>query len=176
MSSLDDAANLDVLRFMRASGSLAGERDWYDLVDSLYRVQNFGEAKAVLDDGASKRMIDLKKPAFAELVRLVNARLADDRSSLSGLEARAMAAPNGALALKLADSWMGYKDYAKAITLYRAALTKGGVDAATVNTRLGAALLAAGNRVEAEAAFRAVTGVRADLVGFWLAWLARSAA
>ncbi len=34
-NNLDPAADLDVLRFMRASGSLAGERDWYDLVDGL---------------------------------------------------------------------------------------------------------------------------------------------
>ena len=54
-----------------------------------------------------------------------------------------------------------------------AALQKGGEDANLVNTRLGAALALAGRRAEAEAAFRAVTGPRADLAGFWLAWLAR---
>ena len=42
-----------------------------------------------------------------------------------------------------------------------------------MNVRLGAALALAGRRPEAEAALRAVTGPRADLAGFWLAWLAR---
>jgi hypothetical protein len=28
-----------------------------------------------------------------------------------------------------------------------------------------------GNRAEAEAAFRAVSGSRADLAGYWLSWL-----
>lgn len=172
-NSLDTATDIDVLRFMRTSGALAGERDWYDLVDGLYKAGNFAEAKAVLDDGAAKRMIDPKKAAFAELIRLTNARLSGDRASLAGEEAKALAAPNATLALKVADAWFGYGEYAKAIALYRAALGKPGADPNLVNTRLGMALHRAGNRAEAEAAFRAVTGTRADLAGFWLAHLAR---
>ncbi|MEO7178033.1 MAG: hypothetical protein ABIW83_04250, partial [Allosphingosinicella sp.] len=144
-NNLDAAADLDVLRFMRASGSLAGERDWYDLVDGLYKAGNYAEAKAVLDDGAAKRMIDLKKPAFADLVRLSNARMNGDRASLPGEQTKAMAAASGASALKIGDAFYGYGDHAKAIALYRAALTKGGVDANLVNTRLAMALLASGD-------------------------------
>jgi tetratricopeptide (TPR) repeat protein len=175
-SSLDPAAELDVLRFMRASGALAGERDWFDLADGLYRAGNYGEAKAVLDDGVAKRMIDPKKAAFAELIRLNGARLNGDRASLAGEETKAMAGANGALALKIGDAFYGYGENAKAIALYRAALTKGGVDANLVNTRIAMALLASGDRAGAEAAFKALTGARGDLGAFWLAWLARSGA
>jgi predicted Zn-dependent protease len=175
-TSLDAAADLDVLRFMRASGALAGERDWYDLVDGLYKAGNYAEAKAVLDDGVAKRMIDPKKAAFAELIRLTNARMAGDRASLAGEESKAMAGASGALALKIGDAYYGYGENAKAIALYRAALTKGGVDANLVNTRLAMALLASGDRAGAEAAFRALTGSRQNLGAFWLAWLARSGA
>ncbi|MEA3010048.1 MAG: hypothetical protein QOJ91_1740 [Sphingomonadales bacterium] len=175
-NNLDAAADLDVLRFMRASGSLAGERDWYDLVDGLYKAGNYAEAKAVLDDGAAKRMIDLKKPAFADLVRLANARMNGDRASLPGEQTKAMAAATGASALKIGDAFYGYGDHAKAIALYRAALTKGGVDANLVNTRLAMALLASGDRAGAEATFKSLTGPRQNLGAFWLAWLARSGA
>jgi tetratricopeptide (TPR) repeat protein len=175
-NNLDAAADLDVLRFMRASGSLAGERDWYDLVDGLYKAGNYAEAKAVLDDGAAKRMIDPKKAAFAELVRLTNARMAGDRASLGGEESKAMAAATGSTALKIGDAFYGYGEHAKAIALYRAALTKGGVDANLVNTRLAMALLASGDRAGAETAFRALTGPRQNLGAFWLAWLSRSGA
>jgi tetratricopeptide (TPR) repeat protein len=175
-NNLDAAADLDVLRFMRASGSLAGERDWYDLIDGLYKAGNYAEAKAVLDDGTAKRMIDPKKAAFAELVRLTNARMAGDRASLNGEESKAMAAATGASALKIGDAFYGYGEHAKAIALYRAALTKGGVDSNLVNTRLAMALLASGDRAGAEAAFRALTGPRQNLGAFWLAWLARSGA
>jgi tetratricopeptide (TPR) repeat protein len=175
-SSLDPAAELDVLRFMRASGSLAGERDWYDLIDGLYKAGNYAEAKAVLDDGAAKRMIDPKKAAFAELIRLTNARMAGDRASLGSEEAKALAGANGALALKIGDAYYGYGEHSKAIALYRAALTKGGVDANLVNTRLAMALLASGDRAGAETAFKALTGPRGDLGAFWVAWLARGGA
>jgi tetratricopeptide (TPR) repeat protein len=175
-NNLDAAADLDVLRFMRASGSLAGERDWYDLVDGLYKNGNYAEAKAVLDEGSAKKMIDPKKAAFAELVRLTNARMAGDRASLGGEESKAMAAASGTMALKIGDAFYGYGEHAKATALYRAALAKGGVDANLVNTRLAMALLASGDRAGAEAAFRGLTGPRQNLGAFWLAWLARSGA
>jgi len=175
-NNLDAAADLDVLRFMRASGSLAGERDWYDLVDGLYKGGNYAEAKAVLDDGTAKRMIDPRKAAFAELVRLNNARMAGDRASLGSEESKAMAAATGASALKIGDAFYGYGEHNKAIALYRAALTKGGIDANLVNTRLAMALLASGDRAGAETAFRSLTGPRQNLGAFWLAWLARSGA
>jgi tetratricopeptide (TPR) repeat protein len=175
-SSLDPAAELDVLRFMRASGALAGERDWFDLADGLYRAGNYGEAKAVLDDGVAKRMIDPKKAAFAELIRLNNARTNGDRASLAGEETKAMAGANGALALKIGDAFYGYGEHAKAIALYRAALSKGGVDANVVNTRIAMALLASGDRAGAEAAFKSLSGTRGDLGAFWVAWLARGGA
>lgn len=175
-NNLDAAAELDVLRFLRASGSLAGERDWYDLADGLYKAGNYAEAKAVLDDGTAKRMIDPKKAAFAELVRLTGARMAGDRASLGGEESKAMAAATGTSALKIGDAFYGYGEHAKAIALYRAALAKGGVDANLVNTRLAMALLASGDRAGAEAAFRSLTGPRQNLGAFWLAWLARGGA
>lgn len=175
-NNLDAAADLDVLRFMRASGSLAGERDWYDLIDGLYKGGNYAEAKSVLDDGTAKRMIDPKKAAFAELIRLTNARMAGDRASLGGEESKAMAAATGANALKIGDAFYGYGEHNKAIALYRAALAKGGVDANLVNTRLAMAMLASGDRPGAEAAFRSLTGPRQNLGAFWLAWLARSGA
>ncbi len=175
-SGLDPAAELDVLRFMRASGALAGERDWFDLADGLYRAGNYGEAKAVLDDGAAKKMIDPRKAAFAELIRLNSARLNGDRASLAGEETKAMAGASGALALKIGDAFYGYGEHAKALALYRAALSKGGVDANLVNTRIAMAQLGSGDRAGAEATFKSLTGPRGDLGAFWLAWLARSGA
>jgi tetratricopeptide (TPR) repeat protein len=174
VSGLDPAAELDVLRLMRASGALAGERDWYDLIDGLYKAGNFAEARTVLDDGAAKRMIDLKRSAFAELSRLVGARLVGDRASLPAEEAKALAGSNGAMAVKIADAWYGHGEHRKAIALYRAALTKSGVDPNLVNTRLAMALLAAGDRPAAEAMFRSLTGARAELGAFWLQWLQKA--
>ncbi len=175
-NSLDPAAGLDLLRLMRASGSLAGERDWYDLADGLYKGANYAEAKAVLDEGVAKKMIDPKKAAFSELIRLASARMSGDRASLPGEESKAMAASTGIGALKIGDAYYGYGDHSKAVALYRAALTKGGVDSNLVNTRLGMALLGSGDRAGAETVFRSLTGPRQNLGAFWLAWLARNGA
>jgi tetratricopeptide (TPR) repeat protein len=169
--NLDAAGKLDLLRLMRVSKALAGERDWYDYASTVNDAGFPGEAKAVLDEGVAAHMVDPKKQAFAEILRTSSARLAGDRASLAADAARAMAAPTGATALKLGDAYYGYGDYAKAIELYRAAQSKGGVDASTVQLRLGMALAMAGNRAEAETAFRAVTGSRADLAAYWLSWL-----
>ena len=94
---------------------------------------------------------------------------------LAGLEGRARSEASGDFALKVADGYYGHGDYAKAAEFYRLALQKGSVDANLANTRLGMALAMSGQRPAAEAAFKAVTGPRADLANFWLLWLASRA-
>jgi hypothetical protein len=55
--------------------------------------------------------------------------------------------------------------------MYRAALSKGGVDANEVNTRLGIALARSGDKAGAQAAFGAVTGnPRAGIAALWTTW------
>ena len=76
---------------------------------------------------------------------------------------------------KIGDAYFGYGDYAKAISLYRAALQKGGIDANVVNTHLAMALALSGQKAEAEAALKAVTGPRAELANFMLVWLGQQA-
>jgi tetratricopeptide (TPR) repeat protein len=175
LNTLDKPTQIDLLRLGRATKSLAGERDWYELAYMLHTTGFPAEAKAVLEEGGAMRMVDLNKPAFKELLRVSTARFAGDRASLPGEESKAMAAATGTLALTIGDAYFGYADYAKAVALYRAALAKGSVDANVVNTRLGMALALAGNRAEAETAFKAVTGPRAELASFWLTWLAQRA-
>ena len=131
----------------------------------------------MLDEGVSRGMLDDQ--------RSPRSRAADDRgpagprrerAGLARLRTQALAAATGAQARAAGDAHFGHGQFAEAAELYRAALQKGGEDPNLVNTRLGAALALAGRRPEAEAALRAVTGPRADLAGFWLAWLARRAA
>ncbi|MEA3033078.1 MAG: hypothetical protein QOH86_1094, partial [Sphingomonadales bacterium] len=103
--NLDAAGKLDLLRLMRVSKALAGERDWYDYASTVNDAGFPGEAKAVLDEGVALHMVDPKKQAFAEILRTASARLAGDRASLTADTARAMAAPTGGTALKLGDAF-----------------------------------------------------------------------
>jgi hypothetical protein len=62
-------------------------------------------------------------------------------------------------------------DYAKAAELYRMSMTKPGVDASVANLHIGMALARAGDKAGATTALNAVTGPRADIAKFWLAYL-----
>lgn len=172
--NLDKGAKLDLQRLMRAAKALNGERDWYDFAMDLDDNGLPGEAKTVLEEGGRLNMVDLKKPAFASLLAKT-ARRAESRAARNADKAKAMASATGTLALSTGDLFLGSGDYAEAAALYRAALAKGSVDANVANSRLGMALALAGNRAEAESAFRLVTGSRAELASYWLAWLARRA-
>jgi len=170
----DPALELDIRRLMRATSSLAGERDYLEFAQALDRAGFPGEAKAAFDEGVSSGMLDAAKPAVAQAVAAINRRAAADRPALARLHAQGSApAATAQQARAAADAHFAYGQYAEAAALYQAALQKGGEDNALIGSRLGASLALAGRRVEAEAALRAVTGPRSDLAGFWLAWLAR---
>lgn len=174
-SNFDAAAQLDLYRLMLAAGALAGERDYYEFANTLNQGGYPAEAKAVLDAGVRNRMIDAGRSPFRELIATAGGRIAADRADLPNSQRAALAAANGTPALRTADAFFGHGRYPDAIALYRAALQKGGVDPNVVNTRLGIALALAGQRAEAEAAFRVVTGPRAELANFWMLWLQQPA-
>lgn len=168
----DDQANLDILRLLRVNKALTGERDFAEFADTAMARGFPGEANAVLDEGVSVGALDPSKPYVKELKGMVAPRVKADRASLPGLEKESRSAANGRVALGTADAYLGYGEYARAAEMYRLALTKGGVDADTVNTRLGLALGKSGDKAGAEAALKAVTGgQRAQLSKYYQIWL-----
>ncbi len=172
-TQVDGPLGLDISRLMRVTGGLTSEADFVGFALELNRGGLPGEVKAVLDEGVSRNVLRASSTNVSELLASANGRIAEDRAGLARTRTQALAAANGRAARTTADAYFGYGQYAEAAELYRAALQKGGEDANLVNTRLGAALALAGQRAEAEAALRAVTGPRADLAQYWLIWLAR---
>ncbi len=168
----DPVLDLDIRRLMRAAGALAGERDYMEFAGALADARLIGEARAVIDEGVQRNMVETARVAPALATRIAPRAVTADRAALAGLRTRAQSG-TGAVARAAADNFYAYGQYADAAALYGLALQKGGEDASLVNLRLGAALAMAGRRPEAEAALRLVTGPRADLAGFWLSWLAR---
>jgi tetratricopeptide (TPR) repeat protein len=166
-------ANLDFLRLMRVTKSLDGERNYYELADAANMKGLPGEAKAVLDEGVAAKAFDPNKAIFKELIASTGGKIKEDRASLAALETEARAAASGTLALNTGDAYFGYGDYAKAVELYKLAMQKGNVDASLANSHLGMAYALAGQKAEAEAAFKAVTGPRTDLASYWLLWLSQ---
>lgn len=167
------ATKLDAYRLMRIAGAMTAESDFIELSRAANDVRAFGEVQAVLQDGMTRRII-VQNAAYAqERLTLANRRATEDRASLAESR-RAALAGNAAAALSMGDAYYGYGQFAEAAELYRAALQKG-TDAGVGNLRLGAALVQAGQRAQAEAAFRAVTGSGAELAQLWLLWLSTHA-
>lgn len=162
---------LDSFRLARAANAVRAN-EYLPFAASLDQAGLPGETKAVIDAGIAAGALQASNGDVSRLLGVANRRIAEDRAGLSGQIAQARSASRGAPARIVADALFGYARYAEAAEMYRLALSKGGEDANLINTRLGATLALAGQRAEAEAALRAVTGPRAELASLWLAWLA----
>jgi hypothetical protein len=169
----DGSINLDIFRLMRATKSLAGERDYYEYAALATERGLPGEAKSVADEGFATSAVPAGSKAVSEIRSMANAKTAGDRASLAASERTAGSAATGKIALGTADAYLGYGDNEKAIALYKIALTKGGIDADAANTHLGVALFRAGQKDAAKAAFTAVNanGTRGEIAAFWLLYL-----
>jgi hypothetical protein len=160
---------LDLLRLARASGTGA-RNDYVALASVADQAALPGEVKSVVDEG--RRLGVLGAGDAAQIYSANVPKIAADRASLAGDEAKVRAGGTGRLAINVGNAYYGYGDYAKAAELYRLATQKSDVEAAVANLRLGEALAMAGDRAGAEAAFRAVTGPRAEIAALWRTWLA----
>lgn len=173
---LDSQADLDMMRLMRATKALAGERDYFEYANAANDRGLPGEAKAVIDEGRAAAAMGSDTAAVKEIYAIASGKVKADQASLAASEKSAATAKDGKAAASTADAYLGYKNYTKAAELYALALTKGGVDAATVNTRLGIALALAGQKPAAKEAFAKVTtGPRAGVADYWELYLDQTA-
>ena len=168
----DDALRLDALRLARATGALEGDADFHMLAYTASESSFPGEARAVIDEAIAAKQIDPNKPLFKNIVATLNTNKAMGRAGLADLAKEALAAPTAKLAVKTADAYYGYGEYAQAAELYRAALTTGGADADMINLHLGMALARAGDKAGATAALNAVGGRHSELAKYWLVYVA----
>lgn len=164
---------LDLFRLMRATNSLAGEKDFYDYAYVANQDGLPGEAKGAIDLLKAKGPVTNR--GINELYTEVSSKVAADKASLATEEKRAGSAANGLIAAGTANAYLGYGEYAKAVPLLQTALSKGGVDADEVNTRLGIALAMSGQKEEAKKAFANVKGPRTGVAQFWITWLSQGA-
>ena len=178
LAPADPALDLDIRRLMRASQALAGERDYIEFAEALGRGRADRRGQGGARRGRRARH-GRDRAACRRPLATADRRARASPPTAAGLAGlrtpRRRRGTGAAGARPPATLISAYGQYAEAADALPAALQKGGEDANLVNSRLGAALALAGRRPEAEAALRAVTGPRADLAGFWLAWLAAAA-
>ncbi|WBO20997.1 tetratricopeptide repeat protein [Sphingomonas abietis] len=179
-TTLDPQVDLDALRLMRATKSLAGERDYYEYANTALNKGFPGEAKAVIDQGMSSNMVDNKalatSKALAEIKAVAGPKIAADKADLPVSEKKARAAADGKQALLIGDAYMGYGQYAQAVELYKIALQKGGVDANLVNLHMGESLAQSGQGPAAATALATVTGPNQVLAQYWAIFATKGSA
>ncbi len=167
---IDDQTLLDFGRFQAASKSLVGERDYVEYADTALGRGFPGEAKAAMDMGIAAKMLDPGKPLIKEIKNNADSKAAADKASLPGLEREAKGNPK--MALATGDAFYGYGEYAKAAEMYKLAVGAAGVDASTVNLRLGASQAMAGDKAGAAETLKTVSGgPRGALAQYWLAFI-----
>lgn len=171
LNTVDDATTLDLLRLSRAAGALSSEAD-YDRYAYAALMKGYpGEALNVLNEGIKTGTVDPNKTPFKEELAQAKQKSAGEEA---GLDAAAKAALGGATAkaaTAAGDLHYGYGQYAKAAEIYQAALKKPGADASLINLHLGMALARSGDKAGATAALNAVTGPRAEIAKYWLAYV-----
>lgn len=163
---------IDLFRLLRATKSLTGEREYLEYADLAVQTANGTEAKAVLAEGTSAGKIQAANSSAKLTLGEANSLLARE-GALAVQEKRAVAGADGLEANGVGDFALGNGNYAKAIEMYKLALSKGGakLEKDEVNTHLGIAYMGAGDKASAKAAFALVTtGLRGQIANLWMVW------
>ena len=172
MAKLDKRAQVDLFRLMRQTKALADQNDYEEYAQRAIDIGLPDEAKMVIDEGKATGKIPAASSSVIKALAADAAAQITAEGSFDALEKKAGASPTGPLSAQTGDAYLGRSNYAKAITLYRQALSKGGVNADEVNTHLGIALAMSGDKAGAKTAFALVTGApRNEIAGFWTIWL-----
>lgn len=166
----DNSVLIDLVRLMPRTNSYDGMTDYLEFIQIANNLKYPRELLAVIQQGTAAGVLNDADPAVREARADANAREALDRSTnlLPDYERDARAAnANVATIVGAADSFLSYGQTTKAEEFYALALTKPGVDSATVHTRLGIAQFDQGKFAEAAAHFGQVTGPRASIAQLW---------
>ncbi|MEN3976775.1 tetratricopeptide repeat protein [Emcibacter sp. SYSU 3D8] len=167
-----DAINLESFRLMEHIGTLSTSEDYMEMAQVAVLLGVPGDAQAAMKQGYDKKILGTGSDAgrHERLRKTVEDAVKTDKSETAGLVKEAAAATTGAKDIALADSYASYGQYDKAIAAYQSGLKKGGLkNVAAAQLHLGQALLAAGKKAEATAAFKAVKGDAAyeKLATYW---------
>ncbi len=169
VNALEGDSKIDVMRLARAANAMVGEGDYFSYVSELVTRGYLNEAKAVLDEGAAKKAIDVNKSAFKQFAAKL--AKAPSRATVDSVAKAALGGSSGKAAMEAGDTLYGLSAFAEAAPLFKAAATKGGVDTNLANLRLGMALARAGDKAGATAALNAVGGAQAGIAKYWLIWV-----
>ncbi|MEH6828388.1 hypothetical protein [Parasphingorhabdus sp.] len=170
-SQSDAVQNLEVLRFMKATGALNTSRDYKEFAEEAQRKNLFGEVVAVLEEGKQKGIVSATNPLIKEVLEPAQREVSGDRASLPAQPAGVRGSGSSSVMMNFADVWLGYKGYDKAVAFYEAGLAKPGADMNRGYMGIGTAQAFAGDLAAAKQAFAKVSGTRSPLASMWQTWI-----
>jgi hypothetical protein len=170
-SQSDAVQNLEVLRFMKATGALTTTRDYKEFAEEAQRKNLFGEVVGVLEEGKQKGIVSATSPLIKEVLEPAQREVSGDRASLPAQPSGVRGSGSSSVMMNFADVWLGYKGYDKAVAFYEAGLSKPGAEADRGYMGIGTAHAYAGNFAAAKQAFAKVSGTRAPLASMWQKWI-----
>ena len=174
MTASSGETDLDLLRLARVVKALplSAQSNYVDYALAVY-LRYPAEAVDVLNEGvANGKLVPAQNQNTREILALSKPKLGPDKASIPSTIAAATGAKGTfKSAMTAGDLVYGYNDYAKAAEMYKLALTKPGANADQANFRLGLALVQAGDKPGAQAAFSAVKAAPyAALAGYGKVW------
>lgn len=164
-SELDKQAELDLLRLMRHTGSLATRQEYISYIETADPRIMSNELSGVLAEGVGAGLIKSSEAYYKDVKTIIDQRAGQDRRELEAVvkEGRSGSAK---LAMSAGDVLFSLGDFARAAELYQLALEKG-ADANVGLTRKGMSLVKAGDYAAAIEALAQVTGPRKQVASLW---------
>ncbi|MGE0666786.1 MAG: tetratricopeptide repeat protein [Sphingomonadales bacterium] len=171
-TNTSDAMNLESFRLMKQVGAMTSTEDYVEAAQVAVLVGVPGVAQSLITQGYEKKLLGSGPDAgrHDRLKKMADDAAAQDKKETAGLAKEAAAATTGEKDIAVAESYASYGEYDKAVASYQAGIKKGGLkNPAAAQLHLGQALLAAGKKAEAQAAFKAVKGDAAyeKLATYW---------
>lgn len=178
LNDYESAAMLDLLRLSRQLDVLQDKNDYILYIEAADARRLPKEVKDVIDQAYARGVIPKGSDTFVdEQLKIASGRIATDRAELPALERDASAASATYRTVVAAgDAFLSYGEHAKAAGYYQKSLELAGVDRNLVLTRLGIALIGAGDAAAARENFAKVEGVRMPLAKLWAAYATQQAA
>jgi hypothetical protein len=152
---LSDHNTLDINRLRLMTGNIMAQDQYILLAQLALQLGNSAEAQFVIEKGIAAKVLSGERNT--RLLTLAKTQAAAASDSLQKDIVNAQAQPMGDSLVKIGERMIGQGKVLEAIAVIKQGLKKSVMDPANGQTRLGQAILAAGQKSEAQKVFNGVT-------------------
>ncbi len=172
VGQLDPQASLDLLRLMRATGSMKEPYEFKEYVTTASQSGLPAEVVSVLGEGKQAGVFQADDAFYKDNLAEAEPRAAGDRKDVPASVGEARSAATGKTALGNANAFLSFGDYAAAEDMFKTALDKGVNDRQQALLRLGMAQVLQGKYDEGTATLGQVAGGSAPVAQMWMTYAA----